>query len=89
MAVLLGSLVSKAPTRNLSLSRTEVRGGFGESGTTPHAIVATRMEGKPSRRNSSRHEAMGKLSPTHRISQARKPAKADASGAARPTSDYT
>ncbi len=32
MAVLLGSLVSKAPTRNLSLSRTEIRSGFGGVG---------------------------------------------------------
>ena len=55
----------------------------GESGITFHAMVATRIDGKPSRRNSSLHDAIGTACPTHRMSQARKPAKADASGAAR------
>jgi len=54
----------------------------GESGITPHAMVETMMEGKPSIRNSNRHEAIGKFSPIHRIAQARNPANADASGAA-------
>lgn len=54
----------------------------GESGITPHAIVETMTDGKPSRRNKSRHEAIGRLFPTHKMNQAIKPAKADASGAA-------
>ena len=50
---------------------------------TFQAMAATRTEGKPSTRKSSRHGAMGLASPSLRTSQAREDAKLVARGAAR------
>lgn len=49
---------------------------------TRQAIVATMTAGKPSRRKSSLHGAMGPFSPNLVMAQAREEAKAVASGAA-------
>lgn len=49
---------------------------------TRQAIVATMTAGKPSRRKSSLHGAMGPFSPSLVMTHAREEAKAVASGAA-------